>query len=68
MGRLGQWLQVGANIGILVGLVLVSLQIQQSSHLTRAALFATHMDGWLAVDLSDKSENFSNASSAVSAS
>ena len=61
MGKVGQWLQVGANLGFLVGLILVGLQIQQSSHLTRGALFSTHMDGWLAIDLSDKSENFSNA-------
>lgn len=60
MGKVAQWLQVVANIGILLGLILVGLQIQQSSHLTRGALFfSSHIDGWQAIDLSDKSENFS---------
>ncbi len=36
--KLGYWLQVGANIGILVGLILVGLQIQQSIELTRVQL------------------------------
>ena len=35
MGRVGQWLQVGANVGILIGLVLVIVQINQNSELTR---------------------------------
>ncbi len=30
MGKLGQWLLVGANLGILVGLILMVLQIRQS--------------------------------------
>jgi hypothetical protein len=30
MGKLGQWLLVGANLGILVGLILTVLQIRQS--------------------------------------
>ena len=36
--RLGQWLTLGANIGILVGLVLVGMEIRQNSALTRAQL------------------------------
>ena len=34
--KVGYWLQVGANVGILVGLILVGLQIKQSSDITRA--------------------------------
>ena len=33
--RVGHWLQVGANIGILAGLVLVGVQINQNSELLR---------------------------------
>jgi hypothetical protein len=35
MGRFGSWLQIGANVGILGGLILVGLQIKQSSDLTQ---------------------------------
>jgi hypothetical protein len=38
MGKLGQWLQVAANLGILVGLVLVAIQINQASQLTQSQL------------------------------
>ena len=38
MGKLGKWLQVGANVGILAGLILVALQIQQNSELGRLYL------------------------------
>ena len=59
MSKLGQWLQVGANIGILAGLVLVALQIQQNSELTRAALFSQHQEAWSNIDRSLQSEEFS---------
>ena len=36
--RLGYWLQVGANIGILLGLVFVGLQIQQDRELKRVEM------------------------------
>ena len=36
--NVGFWLQVGANIGILVGLILVWYEINQNSQLTNAAL------------------------------
>ncbi len=38
MGKLGQWLQVGANVGILASLILVALQMQQSIDLARIQL------------------------------
>lgn len=38
MSKLGQWLQIGANVGILAGLVLVALQINQASNLLRLQL------------------------------
>ena len=36
--RLNRWLQVSANIGIVLGLVLVGLQLRQNSELTRIQL------------------------------
>ena len=36
--KVGYWLQVGANIGILAGLILVGFQINQASYLVRVQL------------------------------
>jgi hypothetical protein len=38
LGRVGSWLQVSANLGILAGLVLVGLQMKQNSDLLRVQL------------------------------
>ena len=40
MGKIGQWLQVSANIGILCGLILVGVQINQATGIV-AAQFST---------------------------
>ena len=58
MGKVGQWLQVGANIGILAGLVLVGLQMEQNIQLTKAALSASHSDNWITIDTGLQGENF----------
>jgi hypothetical protein len=42
--KVGYCLQVGANIGILVGLVLVAFQIKQSADLTRIQLLYQESD------------------------
>jgi hypothetical protein len=42
--KVGYWLQVGANIGILAGLVLVALQMEQNTEITR---FQLAHDAWL---------------------
>jgi len=39
--RLNRWITLGANIGILVGLVLVVYEIRQNSDLVRAQIIAT---------------------------
>lgn len=36
--KLGNWLQVAANIGIVLGLVMVGVQVKQNSDLTRIQL------------------------------
>ncbi len=38
--KVGYWLQVGANIGILAGLLLVAFEINENSRITRADLTA----------------------------
>ena len=36
--RLNRWLTLAANLGLLVGLILVALQLNQNSELARAQL------------------------------
>ena len=42
--HLNRWLTLIANIGIVIGLVMVAIQIQQDSDLARAQLFSDHTD------------------------
>jgi len=48
--RLGTWLQIASNVGIVAGLVLVSLQMKQASDITAAQLssdyFQNMADGY----------------------
>ena len=36
--RINRWLTLGSNVGILAGLILVAVQIQQNSQLVRMQL------------------------------
>ena len=38
MNDLGKWVQIGANLGMVAGLILVGLQLQQNSDLLRTQL------------------------------
>ena len=42
--HLNRWLTLFANIGIVIGLIMVAVQIQQESDLARAQLFSDHTD------------------------
>lgn len=42
--KLNRWLSLGANIGVVIGLLLVAMQINQDAALTRAQLFSDHTD------------------------
>ena len=39
---INRWLTLGANIGVVIGLILVAYQIKQDSDLTKAVLFNDH--------------------------
>ena len=47
--KFGYWLQIGANVGILAGLVLVSLQISQNTNLTRLGFYSAEEDSFIAM-------------------
>jgi len=42
--KLKSWVSLGANIGVVIGLLLVAFQINQDAELTRAQLFSDHTD------------------------
>jgi hypothetical protein len=54
----GYWLQVGANIGILMGLVLVGLQMQQNSSLVELQIMQQSADSYANVLMSQAGEEF----------
>ncbi len=49
--KVGSWLQIGANVGILAGLILVSVQIVQSNAITGAELFSDNLESTVTRDL-----------------
>jgi len=56
--RISEWLQVISSFGVLAGLILVALQIQQSTTLVRAELRSSAADAWINIDASKQSEGF----------
>jgi len=57
--KLSDWLQVIGSFGVLAGLVLVTLQMKQSTDLVRAELRSNADDAWINIDASKQSETFS---------
>ena len=58
--ELGQAITILANVGVLAGLILVALQIQQNTVLVRAELISNATDAWIDIDASKQSENFAS--------
>jgi hypothetical protein len=50
--QLGSWLQLGGNLGILIGLILVGLQMRQSTELLELQLRKTEAENYISSDLS----------------
>ena len=59
-GKIGEWLQVIGSFGVIFGLILVALQIQQNTVLVRAELVSNASDAWINIDASKQSENFAS--------
>jgi hypothetical protein len=55
-GKVGHWLQVAANIGILAGLLLVGGQMMQSNTLAASQLFSESVDSQIARQLAQLGE------------
>lgn len=58
--KISEWLQVIGSFGVLAGLILVALQIQQNTVLVRAELVSNASDAWINIDASKQSENFAS--------
>ena len=54
--KVNSWLQIGANFGILAGLILVSVQIVQSNAITGAELFSDNLESTVTRELSQVGE------------
>lgn len=55
-GRVAYWLQIGANVGILAGILLVWVQIDQNTELVRYQLFNDRMSDYLDAEISRMGE------------
>ena len=58
--KIGYWLQVGANIGILGGLILVLLQMNQNAELLRIQLLKQEGEAYVASEMVIAGENFAS--------
>ncbi len=58
VSKIKEWLQVVGSFGVLAGLILVALQIQQNTMLVRAELNSNAWDAWIEIDASKQGENF----------
>ena len=59
--RLNRWITLGANIGILVGLILVGYEIKQNSALVRAQIVATAFSDAQALAIAKMGEDYPGA-------
>lgn len=61
VGKLNDWLQLAAALGVIVGLVLVAYELRQEQSLTRAELNSASMDAIDAVSRSRQQEPLARA-------
>jgi len=53
-----RWITVGANIGVLIGLILVAIEINQANTTARAEMAASFQDRWVDIDISWQDAEF----------
>ena len=44
--RVNRWLTLGANVGVVIGLILLLIEIDQNNDLARAQIHQTRADSW----------------------
>ena len=50
LDKLNQWLSLGANFGVVLGLVFLAIEIQTNSATNRIAMQATYSSNWVAIN------------------
>jgi hypothetical protein len=55
---LNRWLSFGANTGVLIGLLLVAIEINQANITARAEMAASFQDRWVDIDISWQESEF----------
>ena len=58
---LGQTLGILANVGVIVGIIILVIEINQATVTTRAEMVSSFQDRWVAIDLSWQSEDLAGA-------
>jgi len=61
MDRLNRWIALAANVGILVGLILVGYEIRQNSALVRAQIVAAAFSDQVALAIAQMGDEYPNA-------
>lgn len=59
--KVNKWLTLGANFGVLAGLILVTFELHQSTVTTRAEMISDFQDRWVAMDMSWQDAEFAAA-------
>lgn len=59
--KLNKWLTLCANFGVLVGIILVALEINQANKTTYAEMVNNHNDRWITIDHSWQDAGFAAA-------
>ena len=56
--KVKKWLSLGANLGVLAGIILLAFEINQATLITRAEMISSHNDRWVTIDLSWQDREF----------
>ena len=56
--HLNHWISIGANIGVLIGLLLVAIEINQANTTARAEMGTSFQDRWVEIDVSWQDAEF----------
>ena len=59
--KVNKWLSLGANLGVLAGIILLAFEINQATLTTRAEMISSHNDRWVTIDLSWQDPEFAVA-------
>lgn len=59
--KVNKWLTLGANLGVLAGIILLAFEISQSSRTSKAEMISNFQDRWITIDMSWQDAEFASA-------